>query len=179
MAWTTPMTAVPQIIFAAAMWNTHVRNNFLELMPAKATDISRIFATSGLNTIAERVPTGSTVATSQTTTSASYTDLATGGPAVTVTTGTKAFIFLYTHSSNNTANNFVAMSFAISGATTLAAADGRSIVHSPPTNGRGKRGSSVFFIDTLTAGSNTFTAKYRVGGGTGAWQDRRLAVLPL
>jgi hypothetical protein len=32
----------------------------------------------------------------------------------------------------------------------------------------------------LTAGSNTFTAKYKVaGGGTGTWQNRRIVILPV
>lgn len=127
------------------------------------------------------------VATSQTTTSTSYTDLTTSGPAVTVTTGTTAMVqvhFRYSNSSGN-ANNDTGtghMSFAVSGATTLAAADARCAqgpqIHSTHTQTR----SGMFYVTGLTAGSNTFTAKYKVSGvtpGTGTFSERNLAVFVL
>jgi hypothetical protein len=39
--------------------------------------------------------------------------------------------------------------------------------------------SHVTVFTSLTAGSNTFTAKYRVTANTGTWQDRRMFVLGL
>jgi hypothetical protein len=93
MAWTAPMTAVDNTIWTSSQWNTHVRDNLLETMAGKATTAGRWFVSTGANAIAERVITQASTTTSQTTTSASFTDLATVGPAVTVTTGTKAIVF--------------------------------------------------------------------------------------
>lgn len=127
------------------------------------------------------------VATAQTTTSTSYTDLATSGPAVTITTGTTAIVhvhFRYINSSGN-ANNDTGtghMSFAVSGASTVAAADATCAqgpqIHSTQTQTR----SGVFYVTGLTAGSNVFTAKYKVSGvtpGTGTFSERNLVVVAL
>ncbi len=49
-------------------------------------------------------------------------------------------------------------------------------------NGTGSsavQGSATFFVTGLTAGSNTFTAKYRVTGGTGTYLNRTIIVIPL
>lgn len=55
MAWSTPITAVSGTILTAAQWNTHVRDNLLETMPAKATTADRMFVTTGPNSIAQNV----------------------------------------------------------------------------------------------------------------------------
>lgn len=120
---------------------------------------------------------GSTVSTSQTTTSTSYVDLATTGPAVTVITGTEVLVTLSALVYNSGANNTY-MSFAVSGATTLAAADARCIVHAN-TSATLSCPSRTFKLTGLTAGSNTFTAKYRVTGGTGSYENRDIVVTPL
>jgi hypothetical protein len=41
------------------------------------------------------------------------------------------------------------------------------------------RASATSVITGLTPGSNTFTAKYRITGGTGTWRDRDIVVIPL
>jgi len=41
------------------------------------------------------------------------------------------------------------------------------------------RASATSVITGLTPGSNTFTAKYRITGGTGTWRDREIVVVPL
>ena len=128
MAWTAPMTAVAGNTLTAAQWNTHVRDNLLETAPAKATAAGRIFVTTAANAIAERVVDSETVATSQTTTSTSYTDLATTGPAVTVTTGARALVFYGAEMENTTSTALSAASVAVSGATTDAASDARWIM---------------------------------------------------
>lgn len=122
---------------------------------------------------------GATVATSQTTTSTSYTDLTTTGPSVTVTTGTTAYITLCCSmfkTPAGTGNNGF-MSVAVSGATTIAAADANGLTWSA------MQGSSFsnpccrrFKLTGLTAGSNTFTAKYRVNGSTFGFADRDIIV---
>lgn len=121
----------------------------------------------------------STVATSQTTTSTSYTDLGTVGPTVTITTGTMALVSVYCEAANSTttANNY--MSFAISGATTVAAADAFALLSR--TNGANgpERQSAIFLVTGLTPGSNVFTSKYKTNAGTATFVDRKLFVIPL
>lgn len=120
---------------------------------------------------------GASVNTQQTTTSTSYTDLATAGPAVTVTTGTRVLVILSSLMFNSGANN-TWMSVAVSGATTLAASDTNAMVL---TGTSGATCSVIFELTGLTAGSNTFTAKYRVTGGTGSYgaPGRHITIIPL
>jgi len=110
------------------------------------------------------------VATSQTTTSTSYTDLATVGPTATVTSiGTKALVIWAC--TQSTTSGSCASSPAVSGSTTTAAADSHGTVGSD--SGRTAIGWAFF---TITPGSNTYTLKYRVTGGTGTFLDRRMMV---
>lgn len=124
------------------------------------------------------------VDTDQTTTSTSYTDLATVGPSVTLTTGTKALVIFRAnvHNGNNVANR-PSMDFAISGATTRSAGDTTNAVisyGSAISSSDAARPSAVgFAVVTLTAGSNTFTAKYKTNSGTPGWSNREIAVINL
>jgi hypothetical protein len=113
-------------------------------------------------TPAAGVPANSsaTVATSETTSSTTYTDLTTAGPAVTVTTGTKALVII-TSNIRDREDRGEFMSYAVSGATTLAADDTRALSMVTPTQPAGIYQMSFVNVPTLTAGSNTFTAKYR------------------
>lgn len=115
------------------------------------------------------------VATSQTTTSTTYVDLATVGPTVTLTTRTLALVIVTAFLENSAGTNDSRMSFAISGATTLAASDLTALRH---VGTSGARMSTVALV-ALTAGSNVFTAKYKVSGGTGTFVNRDLIVVPL
>lgn len=117
-----------------------------------------------------------TVDTSETTASTSFTDLATSGPAATVTTRTSALVFIAANLSNNTDASL--MSMAVSGASTVAAADTKAIRHGGSATIDSEAGT-FFVVTGLTAGSNTFTAKYRVNAGTGTFRNRRIAVIPL
>ena len=128
------------------------------------------------------VSDAATVATSQGTTSATYTDLATAGPAVTVTTGTKALITVSAELYNTTANGGSYMSFAVSGATTVAAADLYSVSMGPvaATVADAIGASRVTLLTGLTAGSNVFTAKYRrLNAGTATFANRTISVIDL
>jgi hypothetical protein len=119
----------------------------------------------------------STVNTSQSTTSTSFVDLATV-QAVTITTGTKALVIM-TSKIANTGNNRTLAAFAVSGASTIAANDVMALkLVEPLVNDEFTVGSS-FFISTLTAGSNTFTMKFRVSGNTGTFLDRQITVIDL
>jgi hypothetical protein len=121
-------------------------------------------------------PISASVATSETSTSTAYTDLATGGPAVTLTTGTVALVTISATQYNNTNGNSTSTSFGVSGATTLAASDTYSI--SQGTNG-GFSIARTVRISGLTAGSNTFTMKYKVSATTGTWFNRDITVVGL
>ena len=120
-----------------------------------------------------------TVATSQSTTSNSYADLATVGPAVTVTTGTKAFVALCSNTDGQT-NKAVSISVAVSGATTVAASGPNGFGFTTSTAGNELRGGVSFIITGLTAGSNTFTMKYLVSAGnTGTFTNRQISVIDM
>lgn len=138
---------------------------------------NQIISANHLNLSSDTV----TITTSQTTTSTTYTDLATAGPAVTITIGVngKAMVFMSSKMANNTANAYTQAAFAISGATTLAAADINGIYTgainlSPP--GDFKFGIPIM-LEGLAAGSTTFTMKYKVSAGTGTYQDRIIGAI--
>jgi hypothetical protein len=118
----------------------------------------------------------STVSTLQTTTSTSYTDLSTVGPAVTLVTGNKALVIISCEVTGSTASVESMASFAVSGATTVAAADAVKLLH---TNNLYERQSVVNCLTTLNSGSNTFTMKYRCNTGTGTFLNRQITVIDL
>lgn len=182
MAWTAPMTAVTGNILTAANWNTHVRDNLLQTSPAKATTAGRFMATSGLNSIVERVPSTSEVPTFNTTNSSAYVDLAVTGPSVTVTTGTRAMVWWGCSMSNDTFNGHSVMAIRVSGATPITENDDDSVNFRQTPFESGQISQMMFgkFYTGLTAGSNTFTAKYKSVGGTGTsnFGRRRIIVLP-
>jgi hypothetical protein len=173
------MTAVANTIFTAAQFNTHVRDNLNETAPAKATTAGSLFVATGTNAIAERIPAGQFTAAAETTASTSFVDLATVGPAVTATTGTKAFVFLRAGMENSGANSACHTSFEVSGATSTAASLNRAITTAGlAAASRGRIGAPIF-VDNLVAGVNTFTAKYSVSANTGTFVSRELSVIPL
>jgi len=164
MAWSAPPTAVTGAIITASFWNTGGRDN--------------------LNDLDRRTsPVGAVVATNQTTSSTSYTDLATAGPAVTVTIGStgKALVTLHSAIANATSNLASFYGFAISGATTVPASDTTAIGFTSAFASNGIRTGTIILVTGLNAGSSTFTAKYRMdpGPGPATFVDRRVSVTPL
>lgn len=176
MTWTAPMTAVATAVFTAAQYNQHVRDNFLELDVAQATAENSFFAGNGPNSVVLRTPTWDSRTGGSTTASTTYTDLADGvGPSVTVQSGTIAMVWIYCNQ-YNTSGTAAWMTFEISGDTTLAASD-TNAVQMQGTDG--DRCGAGILVDTLTGGTNTFTARYRVStSGTGYFSQRRIAVWP-
>lgn len=180
MAWTAPMTAVAGNAFTAAQFNTHVRDNLLETAPAKATTANGFFVATGANAIVQRLPAGARVDTDETRSSTTYGDLATIGPAVTVTTGTKALVLITAQLINDTAAGHALASFEVSGATSVAAGDGNSVTFEQPpaTAGQSVTCARARLIN-LTPGSNTFTMKYRaLVAGTASFSRREIVVIP-
>lgn len=151
-------------------------SGYTELAPPAVAPDGVLTLPSGTGTISkEKESSTASVLTQQGTTSTSYTDLATAGPSVTVTTGTKALVVINGESFNST-TQASSMSFAVSGATTIAAANDSALLN----YGTADMGASqVFLLTSLTAGSNVFTAKYKVNGGTGTFANRRITVIDM
>jgi hypothetical protein len=121
-----------------------------------------------------------TVDTDQTTTSSTYTDLATSGPAVTLTTGTKVLVIVSAYVYQNTVSKNSYMDFAISGATSRSASDVTALTLRRGANDDVNFASSRVSRLTVTAGSNTFTAKYKTqSGGTAGFLNREICVIDL
>jgi hypothetical protein len=131
------------------------------------------------------------VDTSEGTGSATYTDLATTGPTVAgveIVTG-KALVLISgriraEQSASGNSESF--MSFAVSGASTLAAADSRAAstwirlsVH--PTESHivdvAMRGTAQVWLTGLNNGVHTFTAKYRTTGAASNFGVRAMTVI--
>jgi len=122
------------------------------------------------------------VDTSETTSSTSFTDLATVGPSVTITTGTRALVIItsYLHNGTNSTSNYIG--FEVSGATTVSPSDNRSLFLSNTSTGNGRpelRYSYAYIVTGLNAGSNTFTLKYRCSSGTLVARDRIISVIDM
>lgn len=184
MSWTAPMTAVAGSIFTAAQFNTFIRDNLLECPVAKATDPGSYFAVTGTNRVTERggkalAVTGVTA----TTTSTSYTETldvsgggASSGPQLTLTTGPYALVGI-SCAIQNSSTSSARMAYDISGETSISPADNRGIA-SFGSAGIGGVYGNIIYHDNLTPGVNIFTTQYRVAGGTGTFESRRLQVIP-
>jgi hypothetical protein len=181
MAWSTPLTAVANTTLTSSQWNASVRDNLNETAPAKATTQGRLIVTTGANSIIERAVASDDVATSQGTASTTFTNLATSGPAVTVTTGVNAIAIITARASGSTNGAFVGVGVTVSGASSIGAIDADAMLFQPATAASSaiRASTVVHFPGTLTAGSNTFTMQYRASAGTGTFQDRKITVIGL
>lgn len=130
---------------------------------------------------------GDIVDTFEQTSSSTLTDLATVGPAVTVTIGPSGrMIVLLSAHIRNAAAGFTTdpiMGYAISGATVRAASVGRTLGFRMHTVNHQftLKASEAFIEEGLTAGVHTVTAKYAEGVGSGenaAFEHRKLIVIP-
>lgn len=133
---------------------------------------------------ADKLSTGATqtlIATSESTASTSYTDLATVGPSVTVTIGVNglALLTITVQQSNSAGTAVTYTSYVASGANTIAASDNTALVFVSPANNNALQASYTALLTGLTAGSTTFKMQYRCNGSIGSWLNRRLAVIPL
>ncbi len=124
-------------------------------------------------------PAGNPVATAETTTNTSYVNLATAGPSVTMQTGPRAIVIVGARLDSSTTSDSVYMSYAVSGATTIAAADTSALEYAAFAAGVNIQASYVDYVSNLTPGFNTFTAMYRTTGGTATYRNRRLIVIPV
>lgn len=114
------------------------------------------------------------VATSQTTTSGTFADLATAGPSVTVTVPAsgKVKVTVAARMQNSGANaNFVGVD--LSSGNTVAAA---TILTDVPPSGQSVEYSRTTVLTGLTPGSTVFKMQYATGGGTATFLNRELIV---
>jgi len=147
------------------------------------TDAAKPVSTATQTALNAKAPTNlasvqAYIATAQTTTSLTYVDLTTVGPAcvLVLASARRVLIFLKAILFQTSTANRVFMSVAASGATVAAAGDAAAVIH----NGSGQAESyaGIVYLDCL-AGTTTFTAKYRVAGTTGSFQDRFMVVIPV
>lgn len=178
MAWSTPLTAVSNTALTAAQWNASVRDNLLMTAPALATTAGSHFAATGANAIAQRTSSVVAINTVQTTVSTSYTNLTTAGPAVTATTGPMALVIMSSRMGNAAAGANSWVSYAVSGASTIAASDNYALSYDSPVAGSTLYATYATIEPSLTAGSNTFTMQYRASSSTATFGSRRLSVIP-
>lgn len=121
-------------------------------------------------------PQSAKVLPRETTTSTSYVALTTAGPAVSISTGTSALVTISANI-DTSAVNYCYVSFAVSGATTLAASDSNAIYMGQFTANQLLSASSQFLITGLTSGVNTFTMQYKTTGGTAGFTIRSITVV--
>lgn len=125
------------------------------------------------------------IASTQTTTSTSYTDLATVGPEVTVNVGVSGMLLVSISGfiGNNTADGLAYASFALSGANTLAASDANGLAVRQYSGSVGTAASRTVLLTGLSPGSTKVTMKYKAGSNTGSFgaatTPRSLVAIPL
>lgn len=181
MAWTVPMTFVPNNVLTAAQLNTHLRDNMLETAPAKSTTTGGAwFISQGPYKIAERqVKVNRSASGFVAVTSTSYTDSPKFGPQVTVDTGTNAIVMLSCLLGNNTIDTVTNMGFEISGETERAPDDKYSV----QTGGLAANTNAIYgvtyFISDLNPGVNIFTCKYKTSSNSALFNYRFIGIIPL
>jgi hypothetical protein len=118
---------------------------------------------------------GSIQTSSQTTTSTTYVDLASIS-SVTLSTGTRALVSFSSFVTAGATSAYSLVGVAVSGATTIAASDPQSCFIASPGGSYQGTPSRTMVISGLTAGTNTFTLKFRVTASTGTFENRGIFV---
>ena len=123
-------------------------------------------------------PKGASVLTDQSTSSASFADLATAGPSVTINTGSSALVTVSatTYRATGTGNTGM-LGVNVSGDTTMAANSNYGSRVSYTTAAHSHVLGSSFVLTGLTPGSNTFKLQYNVDGGTVNFLNRYITVV--
>jgi hypothetical protein len=118
---------------------------------------------------------GSFETSSQSTTSTSFVDLASIS-SVTLSTGTTALVSFSSFATAGATSAYSVISVAVSGASTIAAANAQACFIVSPSGSYQGTPSRTMVISGLTAGINTFTLKYRVTASTGTFENREIFV---
>lgn len=116
------------------------------------------------------------VSTDESTTSATYADLSTV-QSVTINVPSSGVVFVTWSMGIYNVAAVMRCSVAVSGNTTVSASDNYSLRSDSATFT--SLSSTSTLITGLTAGSNTFTLKFKTGSGTARFFERRITVIPL
>jgi hypothetical protein len=183
------MTAIAGAVWTAAQFNTFIRDNLNETLPALATVSGNYFVTTSTHHLAERKIYQDYIAVQNGFDSTSYDDpdlagaageAITVGPTVTCFTGTTALVVVGGRiGGGSTSTQSVKMSWEVSGDSSISATDEWA---AGPVGFGGVTTfaytSRPFLCTTLTEGINTFTAKYAVSSTPGLASGRTLLVMP-
>lgn len=177
MAWTTPMTAVAGA-FSASAWNTHVRDNLLETLPAKATTVGSYFTANATNSIGQRSCESDRASTGPASFNSSSFIAFSPGVSVTVDVpATGAVMFFFAARANCNIGNAPIFFGVGGGGITVLEEDCVLIDGISASNNNRMAGSSVH--TGLTPGSTVFSMHGRAGGGTWTISNMELIALPL
>jgi len=163
MGYTAPPTVATGDFITAAIWNTHLKDNIIEL--DARTTVSSAEALGVGTTTSNPYVTATTVA----------------GPVVVANllASTRVMVTNSAKLENNTAFGVSFIGVGITGAATIPASDGMCIYYQAPSAGQSIQVGSVYTFGTGVAGSTTFSEKVRVNSGTGTFASRRLSVTSL
>jgi hypothetical protein len=183
MAWVTPPTFTTGNVLTAAQVNI-LAGDLMETAAAKASSTgdlftsTQYFAATAANSLTARQAGSGFKVDADTTTSTALGDLAASvGPAVTVTSGARAVLFMNSTVQNTNVGVASSVGYAVSGATTIAASQIYISLLTAAANQQATM-TGVRMETALTPGANTFTMKYVVGAGTGTFSRRYLTVMP-
>lgn len=181
MAWSAPMTWVPETSISAANLNLFVRDNLLETEVAKATGAGQLLVSAGNNEVAMRSKGGQLVTPQVTTTSTTPTTLS-GGPSFSVTHGGNMLV-LWAAEMQMTAGTGGTVSYMYCGPSITGqagASTSRAIAHSA-TNNALVRYAGQTILTGMTPGTHTVEMVYwrsNVTSFTAGFANRELAVIP-
>lgn len=181
MAWSAPFTAVTGNVFTADQWNQYARDNLLVSEAAAAQTVGGLICTTAANSLIQRNPNVLMFPGYDSTATTTYVDLPSGaGPSFSVDHGTAMLICVGSYLRNDTAGLASRITFALSGANTLAATDDNSFAAESGTAGDVFQGTWAGVRMGMTPGTTTLTAKYRTsaGGGTSTFAHRVISVVP-
>jgi hypothetical protein len=188
MAWTAPITFVPNTPLTAAQLNLLIRDNQNEMAPAKASTPGSIFVTAARNSIVEQVPQYDFVEDTETTTSQEFADLESSGPEVTCLSVQKGVMYNITSQmQNNTAGQYAIVGLAVlkpaaegenDPTEVIAPTDARSLLFKVAVADQDCQASFTGFVNVPEPGAYIFQMKYRATGGTATFFRRRLSVIP-
>lgn len=191
-AWHTPDTAGASGQLTSAFFNGTVRDDLLlsetgiadlEYIHPDTNGIMKYFVATASKVLTTRNIWSGSYADVGFTSSTSYIASTKNGPSVTAETGTVALCIIGAGLGNTSGGATTFMSVAVTGATTVAESDNWAIsidgIDAGTTAGDNLlRRSSAHLFTGLTAGNNTFSAKYRCTAGTALYTSREIIVIP-
>jgi len=175
------MVFTPNSVLTASQLNTHLRDNLLELAPAKTSQSGSIVMGAGYNKLAERIPVSARVAAVESVQKTEFSNLVTAGPKVVAKTGTRALVFIAAACGSAGIRQACIMGYDITGATRREASDDRSLYIEGLHAAKDNRWCHIVLEEDLKPGLNTFTCKYKAGTTdfTSTFHDRFICVWPI